>query len=305
MNEFLKQAGPDLKGMIPYLLSGGAGALAGGALTAASPERPDETSAQRRNRILRNAAMMGAGTAAGHAGIAYGYPKFTAPIPKGEPSQLESVADGLKTNPLYYLGGAAGAGVAVKGMARGEEVRNINSLIDRMHANGNGSTVKHVNPKTSNPASFIRNLLGDHLTPGAGKQVAEFKGQPDGFFRDMGVNRPGMERTVAKTNFPDVFQNPKMPGLGDAAEGGLGKRLLNYPGKLQNWAMHQSGNGARSAIDGAAIKGEGKLLADRALGLGDRSGGKMKRLALLTAILGLPQLTSSLAQHSNPDAFQQ
>ncbi len=283
MDEFIKLAGPDLKSVLPYLLSGGAGALAGGALTAATPERKDEDSSSRRKRILRNALLMGGGTAAGHAALSYGLPKFTAPIPKGEPSQLEAFAANLKTNPLYYLGGGAAAGAGVHRMAKGEEFRNMKA---------NGVIKNEVKSKDIMAGVAADNAVKQHLSPKDHSKHLHNPSlenmTPQGF-RDMGVNINKLRADVARAGpFGDVMGSPSTP----------------KPGKGFFQRNRDGGNSLGGKLDKGIGQESDRLLRDRILGTGKRGTGKMKRLGLLAALLGTPQLTSWAANKSNPDAFQ-
>lgn len=85
-----------LGGKIPsYLLAAGAGALAGGGLTAMQKGKEGETRMARLGRILRNAGLLGLGAGAGTAALGHAAKSFNEALPKGDVSAPEAAADVL------------------------------------------------------------------------------------------------------------------------------------------------------------------------------------------------------------------
>lgn len=325
MHFLTKSAETDLKALLPYLLSGGAGALAGGTLTAATPTRFGEDEETRRKRVLRNAVMMGASTAAGHAGIAYGLPKITHPLPAAMPSQLELVGDGLKTNPLYY--GAAGAVYApwLAGLSAREELTNANDVRGAMNtelhkehiaAGRKGEPVKldtFSRRKDFNAQARLEELR--RAQPDLyDKYVSDSRA------RGMGGN-PELMRNRGLLKLPRTPLNARTHGRSGAIGGLLGALLGGTFGRED----HPVADAALSGIGGAALGGGGHWAKDwlktdsarrtgtnvlgeaRLLGqrlTGRTLGGGAKRLGALAALLALPQVTSHMARANNPEAFK-
>lgn len=106
----------DVKKLLPWLLAGGAGAIAGGAMTGARKRkgRPDEEGRLKYlARVLGNAALAGGLVVGGGKALQYGSQRLAdaAPAPEGkEPlkSPLSATIGGLASNPL--VAGGAGAG---------------------------------------------------------------------------------------------------------------------------------------------------------------------------------------------------
>ena len=106
----------DVKKLLPWLLAGGAGAIAGGAMTSARKRkgRPDEEGRLKYlARVLGNAALAGGLVVGGGKALQYGAQRLAdaAPAPEGaEPlkSPLSATIGGLASNPL--TAGVTGAG---------------------------------------------------------------------------------------------------------------------------------------------------------------------------------------------------
>jgi hypothetical protein len=99
--------------LIPALLAGGAGALAGGTLTAMSPERQGESRMKRRWRILRNALLLGGAGAGGTALLQKGIQNaVTEPLPANDVSPMQQKLHDLTS-------GGSGAAVTAGGTAMG------------------------------------------------------------------------------------------------------------------------------------------------------------------------------------------
>ena len=109
----IKDALSDNPTLAAMLMAGGGAGLAGGLLTHKEKEEQDETPAQRRMRILRNALI--AGTAgAGAVGLGVeGYKRFQTAIPEGSPNP---VTEKLTSMPVRGAGALAGM---LAGMRRG------------------------------------------------------------------------------------------------------------------------------------------------------------------------------------------
>jgi hypothetical protein len=101
----------DVKKILPWLLAGGAGAIAGGAMTGARKRkgRPDEEGRLKYlARVLGNAALAGGLVVGGGKALQYGANRLAdaAPAPEGkEPlkSPLSSTLGGIASNPLVAL----------------------------------------------------------------------------------------------------------------------------------------------------------------------------------------------------------
>lgn len=102
-------------GALPYLLSGGAGALAGGYVASKTKKDPDESRLGRLGRILGTATAVGAGTAGAHKLFNLGLDQFNTALPEGDVSPEEKAT----TGPLARLGmGGAGAYIGHKAQSR-------------------------------------------------------------------------------------------------------------------------------------------------------------------------------------------
>jgi hypothetical protein len=97
------------------LMAGGGAGLAGGALTAMTPEREEESKGDRRLRILRNALLAG-GAGAGVVGLASkGYNKLETALPEGAVHPAEELLTSPTVRTLGGLGGAAAGYAAGQG----------------------------------------------------------------------------------------------------------------------------------------------------------------------------------------------
>lgn len=97
------------------LLAGGGAGLAGGALTAAAPERNGETSGSRRMRILRN-ALLTAGAGAGTVGLGmHAADSLENALPVDSKHPAEQALTNWKTR------GVAGTAAALAGAAAGNK----------------------------------------------------------------------------------------------------------------------------------------------------------------------------------------
>lgn len=109
-------AGSDeLKAVLPYLLSGGAGALAGSMVTGRQKEDENETRAGYLGRVLRNALLTGGLAAGGHYLLGKGLESTVgqavdAPVSKGpDNGPLETAVKNIAFSPLTAAGAGASA----------------------------------------------------------------------------------------------------------------------------------------------------------------------------------------------------
>lgn len=105
-------------GALPYLLSGGVGALAGGGL-AASVSRKGESKLGRLGRILGTGALSGLATGGAHKLLDYGIDQASNALPKEDVSPEQNLISGPGTRAV----GGALAGTAMAGKAHMDDKR--------------------------------------------------------------------------------------------------------------------------------------------------------------------------------------
>lgn len=277
--------------VLPYLLSGGAGAAAGGFLTSRTPERPGEDRGSRRKRILRNAALLGAGTAGAHKLINDGLPGITAPKPPGGPTAPQAALEGVSKNPAYY--GVAGGTLAglVARMSGKEEAKNTGSVLRNLDP----KNFKDIDPSKVNTRNLLMNKIkeltqgGNPLKTPGGARVTNTDLRGAGINADKVMNAgPRLNWAAIKSILPDVLgRGVGDPDLGNSqAARGLLKSHL-------------------STVARGAVTGEGaKLFRDRVTGMNRGGGAVAKRLGLLGLLGGvIPQGISRATRAYDPEAF--
>ena len=136
------------------LLAGGGAGLAGGALTAMTPEREDESKGSRRMRILRNALLAG-GAGAGTVGLASsGYNKLNTALPASSVHPAEE----LLTSPtVRALGGAGGAAAGyLAGQGADAEATFLQSLHKVKGPNGGKLSKADIDFLSKDPTNLMR-----------------------------------------------------------------------------------------------------------------------------------------------------
>lgn len=182
--------------LLPSLLAGGAGALAGGTLTAMSPERQGESRAGRRWRILRNALLLGGAGAGGTALLQKGIQNaVTQPLPANDKEPFVQKIHDLASGKVGIGGAGIGAGLGIANVAKNEEREIGNSLL----ASIKGKDMQQYSPRTG-----VENWVADKLkNPGgvAGSQGDNAPMVPldaiDKYhIHNSGINLPRMERKL-------------------------------------------------------------------------------------------------------------
>ena len=178
----------ELKAAIPYLLSGGAGALAGGLVTGRQREEKGEDRSDYLKRILRNALVAGGMASGGHYLLNKGVEStvgsladenaLTGGTETGEQGPLGSLARDVAFSPLTALGAGAAA----------------------LKATHNSDLVGH-----GNPDAFLRAFMkqtgttdsAEHLRHVASPEYIESLGGDDSLRQKAGLPstkmRPGTE----------------------------------------------------------------------------------------------------------------
>lgn len=289
-----KQAEAELSSVLPYLLSGGAGALVGGGLTAAARPRHGETEDERRRRIIRNAIVMGGGTALGHYGLAAGIPRLTEPLPKAAPSQVEELLHGLKTNPWLYGTGALAGGIGLNRLVQKEQAGALDNTIRGLRRSGlfGGDELKALEGlgKGEVPRNVVRNIMGNpnHMLN------SSFHNLSDDALRSMGVD-PVRLAHEARGDMESLLRPKGM------------RAKLNPLKPLQ--AFRDLRNGSFFNPVGVAqrkqlAKGDLKHLAKVITGIG-RGPGAIRRRAVPAAFFAaIPALGHYISEKSNPAAFE-
>jgi hypothetical protein len=224
--------------LLPYLIAGGGGALAGGALTAAGGERPGEGRWGRRWRVLRNALLLGGAGAGATALVNKGInDTVTAPLPANDQDPTSKTVHNIANNP-WTRGGAAAGGAWSIGKQVGKEEQNAayNSRyqIDRDSAQarapkdlaggGNKKDLRDTlargisNNTPANPAT----------TPDRSQAAAALD---PSHYRAAGINRESIPVGSWKNNFGPaakeeaIIAGQRLTGAGRGA-GPVSKRLL-------------------------------------------------------------------------------
>lgn len=296
--------------ILPYLLSGGAGAAAGGFLTARTPERPGEDRVSRRKRILRNAALLGAGTAGAHKLIDAGLPGITTPKPPGGPTVPQAALEGINKNPAYY--GVAGGTLAtlVARMSGKEEARNAGTMLHN---------IKGKAPKLEglNGRGVLWNKLVEMTSAGGPLKTEGGAGIPNSEIRGAGINpakltagsSEGGVRSKLKGAISTAWQNKHMlKDPVDLYDQALGRyvnkveHMVQIPGSFRR-ALKSLPGRAFGALSPASQEGT-KLFGERVTGVNRGGGAVAKRLGLLAALAGLiPQGISRATRAYDPEAF--
>jgi hypothetical protein len=143
----------DMKKLLPWLLAGGAGAIAGGAMTARRKRRgrPDEEGRlSYLARVLGNAALTGGLVVGGGKALQYGAQRLadSAPAPEGqEPmkSPLSSTIGEVASNPL--VAGATGVGglLGFNKTLGSSHLKDMAKAKAAIESNLRGSTVDSLN----------------------------------------------------------------------------------------------------------------------------------------------------------------
>lgn len=310
-HDFTKEAQSLAKKLLPYLVSGGAGALGGGLLASQAPVRDGESKSERRKRILKNSLGLGVGVAGAHAALSAGLPKVVQPIESSVASGVERLAHGLKTNLGYYAGAGTAGAAGIRGIVRREERGRFNAAREKADAGDRNHALRENKPaptprgplskkdfpdhRPSVNDSFVEQQMKHDTTPGKTPGTFAKSKLEQAEWRDQGLNADSVR------NRTHPAPKPVQLGLKDLARNPVKTlRSNNYFRKNSPW-------GERALMEG---RNADKLLFERTTGLGwgpkrptGRSG--KGRAAILAAIFGVPQLTSYLAEKSNPEAFRQ
>ena len=260
--------------ILPSLLAGGAGALAGGTLTAMSPEREGESRGSRRWRILRNALLLGGAGAGGTALLQKGVHNTMTTLPAADVDPLKKQVhdfigskEGVGTGALL---GAVGLGKTVAG----EESRKANSIYAELLRKRDAQSRPHIVNQKTDALSAIKNWVSDNA-------VANAQAIKD---KDLKLIR---ETTLNPT---------ELANLNDL---GVHMKFNQRFGNLRN----------RST--GAAVPKIREILADEAghwggrlTGIG-RTYGVTKRLGGLGTLLAVPAIVSGATNYDEPELPQQ
>ena len=204
--------------LLPALLAGGAGALAGGTLTAMSPERQGESRGSRRWRILRNALLLGGAGAGGTALLQKGIDSaITNPLPANDKEPFIEKIHDLASGKWGIGAGAAGAGIGIGGQALKEEQNAGNSILGAV----NGTDYQQKLPRPAVEAG-LASRIGTKGSKG-------FTALEKGHVREAGINLP---RLMSKVN-PAANINWKDKGLEDLKL--FGSRVTGAGRKAGPW----------------------------------------------------------------------
>lgn len=212
--------------LLPSLLAGGAGALAGGTLTAMSPERQGESRGSRRWRILRNALLLGGAGAGGTALLQKGIERaVTQPLPANDQDPLMKKIHDLASG-KWGVGGAAGAaGIGIGSQALKEERNFGNTLMSTI----NKQDFQQEVPKPA-VERWVTDKIKDPKTKGVLGNPGSFDAVDKDWIRNSGVNLRRLENKVkpGSTTLLDRLKgDAKLLGAratGIHRPGGIGRR---------------------------------------------------------------------------------
>ena len=256
--------------ILPSLLAGGAGALAGGTLTAMSPEREGESRGHRRMRILRNALLLGGAGAGGAALLQGGLHNTLTPLPASDVDPTKKfIHDSVysKAGIGAQLGlGATGLGLLSAAEEKAKATSLLSSLTNRLNLNSQAQTMHN----HTAPISAVRNWFTTNENSPA---------------RPVDPNE-----VVAGKVYNVPVNSSDMADIND-----IGARIK----------YHQKSNmgdipGTTKPGWGGIAKDEVSLWKNRLTGLNREGASMTKRLGGLGLLLAAPKLLSDFTAYDEP-----
>lgn len=209
--------------ILPYLLAGGAGALAGGAATAMQPRGKDESRLKRLYRILRNAALVGGATGGGAALLHNASKRLDTTL---SPDDSTVKSEGFMKDKGWLSGTSAGAaGAAMYARGAKSDGKGLGAFIDQTR----GST-----GTTGAAASEYRKQIATDVAKGGTPERRAMQGKhPDANFSKMLLQNNEAAHKTNKSGVPkfdDALIKSRLRSLGvnpdDFAGASKGSRLM-------------------------------------------------------------------------------